>query len=99
MQNKLDVKSLISRLLTTKGKRELRLTPSFRQFLQRYLDLRDSVITKELAEIVTAQNHKLFSVLDQITFRLDQIDARLNDINEKLCNHEVRIKELEKKIL
>jgi len=98
MIEKLDVKSLINRLLAPKGKREMKLSPSFRQFLQRYLDLRDSVITKELAEIISAQNNKLFSVLDQITFRLDRIDARIDGIDSKMCDHEVRIKELENKI-
>jgi len=99
MREKLDVKSLINRLLAPKGKREMKLSPSFRQFLQRYLDLRDSVITKELAEIIAAQNYKLFDALDKINTRLDSLNKRLDEIDDKLCDHEKRLKVLEKKMV
>jgi septal ring factor EnvC (AmiA/AmiB activator) len=129
---KLDLKDEIRRLMNPEAAKELNgLSPTFQQFLIRWIDLRDFAIMdemkefvqklyekdneqmcKNIAEIVVAQNRKIFDTLEEQTGLLKKIEENIIDIKSdivdikrdivdikrRLDNHEKRIKVLESKL-
>lgn len=122
---KVDLKDEINRLMTPDAAKELHgLSPTFQQFLIRWIDLRDFALMdevkefieklytkdneqmcKNIAEIVIAQNKKMFNTLDKQTFLLEkigkdilEIKCDIVEIKTRLDNHEKRIIILESKV-
>jgi chemotaxis regulatin CheY-phosphate phosphatase CheZ len=122
---KLDLKDEINRLMTPDAAKELQgLSPTFQQFLIRWIDLRDFALMdevkefieklytkdneqmcKNIAEIVIAQNKKMFNILDKQTLLLEkigkdilEIKCDIVEIKTRLDNHEKRIIILESRL-
>lgn len=73
-----DLSNEIDRLMTPKAKKELEpiMTATFQQFLIRYLDLRDNVISSQLAETLKP----MLTVLEKISDHQDATTKEISDI-------------------
>jgi uncharacterized coiled-coil protein SlyX len=106
--------------LSKKSEEELTFTVADQQFIKRALDLQNDIfneafdkniveLTAALAEVIQAQNEKMFAVLgeqtkqieaisknvDRIVGRLDKIEKRLDGIETNLTDKENRLVALE----
>ena len=115
---KLDLKDEINRLMTPDAAKELQgLSPTFQQFLIRWIDLRDFALMdevkvfiqdlykkdneqmcKNIAEIVVAQNKRMFDTLNKQTLLLEKIGQDIIEIKTRLDEHEKRIRILEARL-
>ena len=102
--------------ITDKTREEIRWNIAEQQFLVRLINLRDEAAKEEmydaLAEVIAAQNKRMFEALEEqtkiitaiaidvsdIKIHLDTHDAELKRLNERLYIVERKIKSLSKKI-
>jgi hypothetical protein len=106
----------IRQLMTPEAAKEINLNPSTQQFLIRFLDLRDEVISdklkewlkqaqeeksddlcKDIAEVVAAQNRRMFTSLKEQTTLLSGISDNIALIQSDITNIKDRLLIIEKK--
>ena len=77
-EKKVDLSNEVDRLMTPKAKKELEpiMTATFQQFLIRYLDLRDNVISTQLSETLAP----MLLVLEKLSVGQDNLVKDLSDI-------------------
>jgi septation ring formation regulator EzrA len=74
----IDLSNEVDRLMTPRAKKELEpiLTATFQQFLIRYLDLRDNVISTQLSETLSP----MLLVLEKLSDGQDKLASDLSDM-------------------
>jgi len=77
-EKKVDLSNEIDRLMTPKAKKELEpiMTATFQQFLIRYLDLRDNVISTQLSETLAP----ILGVLEKLSDTQNKLVTDLSDM-------------------